>query len=138
MPLSAGRARLVWIVGGAVLLLAVLVGGLAVTLWPVIQERDRAVAAFFDAYREGDDETVESLTARKAKIDDALLRREVPKSETFEALDDVIGFDGTSCVRGVLRPNDVQITLFLVEDDPEWKVRRAGRNDDECYDRLEP
>lgn len=128
-----------WVFVGMLCGGGILLGGAAgvfgLFLAPAVAKRDRAVEAFIEALREGDDDAVERLSAAKAEIDRDHLDREVPKSRVFEIGQSAMG-GGTSCVRGLLEPNHIQITIYLVERGERWKVARAGKKDPECDERL--
>jgi hypothetical protein len=136
-PLDHASRRLVLTLGGAAAVAIAIGLFVVVGVAPGVAERDRAVFAFFQAYRDGDVAAVERLTAKNAKVDRDFLEREVPLSKSFELGDNSTDFHGDSCVRGLLLPNRVQVVLFLRRRTSEWQVLRAAQRDSECEPQLD-
>jgi hypothetical protein len=103
---------------------------------PTNATRARTISRFLGAARSKDRDTLRLTLGTGAQIDEDFRLREVPASTGFAMEGGDLGFDDTSCVRGVLLPQRVQLALYLAEQRGKWNVVRAANSDPECADRL--
>ena len=111
-----------------VLLLAVLA--------PAVEARDRAVERFFAAARAGDAQKLAAVSARNARLDQAMLFAEGKRSRSVRTGSSAMNFDD-SCVEVILEPHEVRLLTKLLVEKGKWRVQRVAANDEECERRIE-